>query len=166
MIKKNRGLVALLSGLIVALLAPTSFGDNRTTVSEFDFTFLMPTPCLGEDVMIHIFVSARGHEFMTPSGTYHMIDNWKFLMEGVGESTGREWVGKGEAPGGTVVHKNGEKFFFTQSGMLRPVSVPGLEDGPKYRFNQLFQYRWDADGNLVMEMVKGTDPNVRCLGKK
>jgi len=87
-------------------------------------------------------------------------------MEGVGESTGREWVGKGESPGGDVVNKTGEKYFATQNGFLVPVAVPGLEDGPKYRFNQLFQYRWDADGNLVMEMVKGTDPNVRCLGKK
>jgi hypothetical protein len=95
-----------------------------------------------------------------------MIDNWKFLLEGVGESTGREWVGKAVSPGGSVVHKTGEKFFFTQNGFLIPVSVPGLEDGPKFRFNQLFQFRWDADGNLVMEIVKGTDPNVRCLGKK
>ena len=166
MIKKNRGVVALLSGLIVALLTPASFADNRTTVSEFDFTFLMPTLCLGENTMIHIFVSARGHEFTTPSGTYHMIDNWTFLMEGVGESTGREWVGKGVIPAGDVAHKTGEKFFFTQKGFLVPVSVPGLEDGPKIRFNQVFQYRWDADGNLVMEMEKGLDPVVRCLGKE
>ena len=143
-----------------------AFANNRVSVSEFDFTDLMPTLCLGENVITHFYITATGHEFTTPSGTYHMIDNWKFWMEGVGESTGREWVGKGVSPGGDVVYKTGEKFFFTQSGLLTPVSVPGLEDGPKYRFNQTYQARWDADGNLVMEKLVGFDPIVKCLGKK
>ena len=166
MTKENRGLASLFLGLTVALSISVAFADNRTTVFEYDFTGLMLTPCLGENVVTHFYVSARGHEFTTPSGTYHMIDNWKFLMEGVGEGTGREWLGKGESPGGDVVHRTGEKYFFTQKGIMVPVSVPGLEDGPKFRFNQLYQARWDADGNLVMEMAKGFDPNVRCLGKK
>ena len=166
MTKKNRGVASVLLGLTVALVMSVAFAANRTTVSEFDFPFLMPAPCLGENVLAHAYVTARGHEFTTPSGTYHMIDNWKFLLVGVGESTGREWIGKGLSPSGDVIHKTGEKYFFTQNGFMNPVSVPGLEDGPKFRFNQLYQARWDADGNLVMEMLKGTDPNVRCLGKK
>jgi len=163
--KKYRVLGSLLMASIAGLFMSAASADNRTTVSEFDFTFLMPTPCLGEDVITHIYGTAKGHEFTTPSGTYHMLDSWQFLLEGVGESTGREWIGKGVVAAGATVYKTGEKFFFTQSGLLSPVSVPGIEDGPKFRFNHLYQVRWDADGNLVMEMEKGMDPNVRCLGK-
>jgi len=156
----------LLGALLLVGVLGITFADNRVSVSEFDFTFAMPAPCLGENVITKIFITSRSHSFTTPSGNSHMIEMWHFTFEGVGESTGREWVGKGVAPGTDNIHKNGENYFFTESGLLVPVSVPGIADGPRFRFNHLYQARWDADGNLVMEMEKGFDPNVRCLGKK
>jgi len=166
--KKERILVSLLLALMAALFFSAASADNRTTVSEFDYRFSTPeTPCLDEGVNFHIYVTARGHEFTTPSGNYHMIDNWEFLLEGVGESTNREWVGKGVSKGGYAVHKTGEKFFYSEAAIFMPISVPGIEDGPKFRFNHLYQARWDADGNLVMEIVKGWEPDsgIHCLGK-
>ena len=157
----------IMSLLALAMLglAGTLSADNGVIESKFDFDFVMPAPCLGENVLTKIFVTARNHAFSTPSGNYHALDKWQFTLVGVGESTGREWAGRGVSPGGDNVTRNGEKFFFTESGLMRPISVPGLDDGPWFRFNHVYQVRWDADGNLVMEMAKGFDPNVRCLGK-
>ena len=92
-------IVRVLAVLLFAGLLGTAFANNKTSVSDFDFTFLMPAPCLGENVITHIYVTSRTHDFTTPSGNSHMIDMWDFTFEGVGESTGREWVGRGVAPG-------------------------------------------------------------------
>jgi hypothetical protein len=137
----------------IALLVPPVFANNGAIKIDFDFPVSFFVGCLGESVSGTIYVTTTYHEFDTPSGTHHLIDNWKFRYEFVGDSTLREWIGKGTAPGGGSVTSNGEKFFWTESAHLLPVHVDGIEDGPKWRYNNVVQYRWDENGVLTKEFI-------------
>ncbi len=55
--------------------------------------------CLGEVITHDIFIEARDHTVVTPSGTTHIVDNWIWSSHDVGSITGRVWVGHAVAPG-------------------------------------------------------------------
>ena len=148
----------------VALLCAPTFANNGAIKIVFDFPQSFYVPCLNESVSGTIYVTTTYHEFDTPSGTHHMIDNWKFAIELVGDSTMREWVGKGGSPAGGNVTKNGEKFFYADSVRLTPVHVDGIEDGPKWSYSLVSQLRWDENGVLTKNFLNIASGEIRCQG--
>ena len=76
-----------------------AFGSNgvqvTTQVIPGDYIYV---DCIGEMTMGVVEFTTRTHQFATPSGIGHYIDNWEFTVYTLGLTTGRIWVGHGASP--------------------------------------------------------------------
>jgi hypothetical protein len=142
--------------------------------------------CLGQEVDIHQYVTGTFHEFETPSGNYHLLDNWRINLtwtgfvpgtaeleedddgnlipiEGSGVPTGDTWVGRNVSPFQLNVGP-GMTNQFVYKGVQKPLTG----DGPKFFYGTEMKVTVNANGDLVVDRQpeEPFSDRVRCLGKK
>lgn len=146
----------------LVLCAGTAFANNAMQTIEIDGGIPIDDPvwveCLGEYVYGPYHVVAKTHEFVTPSGTYHWIENWKLTQVVTGLSTGREWFITSVAPTRDNFSKESGVSGWTEIGLARP-----LGEGPKFRYNLNVKLKFDEDG-LVSVFVNFATGDFKCLG--
>ncbi len=146
--------------LSLSSLYASALANNAVETFSFEEPRRFFVPCLNEYVSGTIQVSAKGHFFETPSGTAHLLENWRYVLQVTGESTERMWIGNGVSPFTDDLVKNAEVTGFTDKVMMKPV-----DGGPKWRWNLNFKARFDENGNLVSLTEEfATDEFFRCLG--
>ena len=153
----------ILAAGAAALLIGSASANNGIQFSEFDFqdeSFWVE--CLAEEVDVHQYVRAAYHEFETPSGTYHLIDNWRITVMWTGKSTGRTWVGRNVSPFQWNAGP-GETNQWVYKGVQKPLTG----DGPSFFYSADFKVTVTANGVLVVEREAESvqSDRIRCLGK-
>lgn len=160
----------LCSSFAVAALALVAGGafakdpvGNEVLPFEFDVEPFY-TDCVGEITTGQAVGETRYHEFTTPSGTFHLIDNWRFTVYRVGTITGRVWIGHAVSPFqmNTKLEKGG-----VQQWVSNIKFVPVDEKSPAFFYMDDFKITVNANGELVVlheEDLVGA--NFRCLGPK
>ena len=148
--------------LVVMGFCVPAMANNGMQTIEYDLNIPAPdtvfVDCLNEYITGVTSITARVHEFETPSGIVHILDNWSFTTVFAGQSTGRAWTNRGVSPYHQNILKNGETLGYTDNSLARPV-----DEGPMWRANTNFKLRFDADGDLAGFVEVS---NVRCLGPK
>ena len=77
------------AGCLALVLGAAATADNGIEFGEFHTGGDLYIECLGEIISFDEHVQTAYHEFVTPSGTYHLIDSWKFYVTGTGSIIGR-----------------------------------------------------------------------------
>ena len=143
-ITKSIAIAAIMSAMSVHPAA-ASAGSGIERI-EFNKSFSnYYVNCLGETISGELSIVAKYHEFDTPSGKYHLVDNWQYTWLLTGEITGRAWFARGASPfvfnaGPGTTNQYGESF----------VAQPIAGDGPKLRFHYGFKVTVNANGELVV----------------
>ena len=150
----------------VLVAASMAWGNNGVQYYEYDEVIDNPgvyVPCLGENLIGVWHITGTYHEVLTPSGTYHLIDNWKSWGEFTGLLTGRTWVGKLVSPFQWNAGP-GETNQWVSKAVMKPLTG----DGPIFKFENEFKITVTANGDLVVD--RPFNPNLeelyRCVGKK
>lgn len=156
---------AFLGGLAATLLMTSSLANNGIQFQEFDIVEGPPgayVPCLGEHVVANWHVRAVFHEFITPAGTFHVIDSWMFTTMVTGLVTDRTWFGRNTSPLQVNVGP-GESIQWVFQGMLRPVTG----DGPMWKYHTTFKITITPNGDLVVlhEPAPTFGESTTCIGK-
>lgn len=94
---------ALLTVAALALVASEAFARDPKGIDFIEFAEHVASPgycvpCLRENISGTRVFATRYHEFETPSGTFHLVDNWKITAYFSGLLTGPSWVGHGFRP--------------------------------------------------------------------
>jgi hypothetical protein len=156
----------LLLGIAIAsLVTGGAFakGPVGTVIVPFEFDNApFYVPCLGDFVDGQGFGEARYHEFETPSGTIHVLDQWSFTIYNVGVSSGTIWVGHAVSPfqWNMKLDKGG-----VQQWASRARFVPLEGSAPAYIGQDTFKVTFNANGELVVlheETPDGED--MHCVG--
>ena len=150
---------------VVMLVAGSAWGNNNGVQN---YTFDMgPGPsgfyidCLGENVSWVWHITGTGHDFVTPSGTYHLLDNWNAWGEFTGLTTDRTWVGKLKSPFQWNAGP-GQTNQWVSKAIMKPLTG----DGPMFVFENQFKITVNANGELVVDRPDdGLEDTFRCLGK-
>jgi hypothetical protein len=152
-------------GAAVIAAATMAWANNGVQRFEFDDGLGPPgtyVACLGEHITFTVHVTGTGREFVTDSGTYHLLDNWKFSHQFTGVLTGRTWVGKGVSPFSANVGP-GQAVQWVSRITAKPLTG----DGPMFKFENEFKVTVNANGDLVVD--RPAEPkfgdSVRCIGK-
>ena len=101
--------------------------------------------CLGEMISGNASIAGKYHEFDTPSGKHHLVDNWQYTWVLTGQTTGRVWFARGASPYVLNVGP-GETFQFGENFVAKLISG----HGPKLRFHYRFKVTVNANGELVV----------------
>jgi hypothetical protein len=156
----------LLLGIAVAtLVAGGAFARGPVGTVIVPFEFDVPAfyiPCLGEDVGGYVFGEARYHEFETPSGVFHVLDQWTFTSYRYGLTSGTVWLGYQTSPFqlNTKLDK-GE----VQQWVSRGRFVPLEGNAPAYVGADTFKITVNAQGELVVLREETTDgEDMHCVG--
>ena len=158
--KKNQFLASIATSLLAGTIAlPAVAGDSRgIEFLEESYTFQFYVPCLNEEVFESGVVRVAYHEFETPSGTVHVVGNWKVTSFWTGLNTGNEWVGRGNSPGGD--HGKLDKGMVSQ--FVSNYQMKPLNSGaPRVKVQYRFKMTVNANGELVVDTF---DASFRCLG--
>lgn len=112
--------------------------------------------CIGEVGLFHSELPYRFQSVVTPSGNTEYHDAF-IPSEGtgtiIGQTTGRVWtLERAVSPEVIQTNAAGERSFFTTNNWY--VS----ETGPRLNFHNTFQFRQNADGEIVVESLE-----VRCI---
>ena len=164
MIIYRRFLLLAAACALVLSISPAS-SKNGIDKYEWEINFTdFYVACLGEMLSGDVSIVGKYHEFETPSGKYHLVDNWQYTWVLTGQTTGRVWFARGASPFVLNVGP-GETFQYGESFVARPVSG----DGPKLRFHYRFKVTVNANGELVV-LNDGLDgvPSedwYECFGK-
>ena len=154
--------VATLTLVAGAAVAKDPVG-NEVLPFEFDVESFY-IDCIGEITNGHAVGEARYHEFETPSGTFHIVDQWRFKVYQTGTISGQVWVGSGVSP--FEMNTKLEKGEVQQWVSNIKFYAPG-EKAPAYFYEDDFKITVTANGELVVlheEDLVGA--NFRCLGPK
>ena len=156
--------VVILAAAFVALLGSSAVAKSMWQTVEFDEPVdIGYVGCLGEELAGHVWFNVRYREFETASGNFHYIEYWTWDSELVGQATGRVWLGKGKSPGSFQTVK-GEVGQWTS----KELAIPVVGEGPRLRYNQIFKYTVNANGDL--KVFSAPPENLsdwfRCLGEK
>ena len=149
---------------VIALFMSSAFAGNGIQFSEFDFyDGRFYVACLGEEVDVHQYVTSAYHEFDTPSGTYHLIDNWRITLMWTGVTTGRTWVGRNVSPYQLNIGPG-----MTEQFIYKGVQKPLGGDGPMFFYGTEFKVTVTANGEQVVERMpqEPFGDRVRCLGNR
>ena len=120
--------------------------------------------CLGEIVNGHVVGETRYHEFETPAGTFHIVDQWRFKVYQTGTISGRVWVGYAVSP--FEMNTKLEKGQ-VQQWVSNIKFVPLGEKSPAYFYEDDFKITVNANGDLVVLHEEDVQTvNYRCLGPK
>lgn len=137
---------------------PPAGASNGIQFSENDVEGSVYVECLGESIEYKEHIDIAFHEFETPSGTYHMVDNWRFTLTATGESSGRKWAGVLTAPA-QMASGPAEVFQVSIQGVMRSLT----KHEPAFFWGLAFKTTVNANGELVVE--RGSfDTFARCLG--
>lgn len=155
------GTVAALA-IASAGLLPERSADAASGIQfqEFDVTGSVYIDCLGEFIDYEEHIRIAYHEFVTPSGNYHLIDSWKFTLTATGASTGRMWAGVLPWPG-RVNAGHAEVVQFNVQGVIRAIT----KRAPSFFWGQTYKTTVNANGELVVERGSFDEFNIRCNGK-
>ena len=150
---------------VAILAASTAWSSNGVQRYEFDEALEAPgvyVPCLGENITYTVHVTGTYREFVTESGTYHLLDNWKMTHEYTGVLTGRTWIGKGVSPFSANVGP-GQAVQWVSRVTMKPLTG----DGPMFKFENEFKITVNANGDLVLDRPAGPglEESYRCIGK-
>ena len=151
----------------MTLVASGTFAKDPVGNEVLPFEFDNPpvyNDCVGEIVNGHVVGETRYHEFETPSGTFHIVDQWRFKVYQTGTISGRVWVGYAVSPFqmNTRVEKGQVEQWVSNIKF-----IPLDEKAPAYFYNDDFKITVNANGELVVlheEDLVGA--NFRCLGPK
>jgi hypothetical protein len=166
--KISKSINTLVVAVVATLVGASAWGNNGVQFFNWDDEVAAPgvyIECLGEHVtwIWHITTSYR--DFETPSGTYHLLDNWTYTGMYTGLVTGRTWVNKGVSPFQWNAGP-GE----TNQWVSKSVAKPLTGDGPMFVFKTKFKITVTANGDLVVERpgisFEELGNAFRCLGKK
>ena len=151
---------------VATLIAGSAWGNNGIQFYSWDNVFDGPNfhaECLGENVTFVWHITGSYHEFVTNSGTYHLIDNWRATAEYTGAITGRTWIAKAVSPFQWNAGP-GE----TNQWVSRAIAKPLTGDGPMFVFENKFKITVTANGDLVVDRPSAQtfSDTIRCLGKK
>ena len=156
----------LLLGIAVAtLVAGGAFAKGPIGTVIVPFEFEVPSfyvPCLGEEVGGVVFGEARYHEFETPSGVFHVLDQWTFKSYRYGLSSETVWLGNQGSPfqWNTKIDK-GE----VQQWVSRGRFVPLDGHAPAFVGQDTFKVTINANGELVVMRDETPDgEDMRCVG--
>jgi len=138
--------------------------NNGIQTGEFDvFQPDFYIACLGESVQFEGKTFARYHEFETPSGNYHLVDNWRYAWEFTGLLSGRTWFARGVSPFTLNIGPGA-----TQQWAEVIVAKPVTGDGPKFILQVNFKATVNANGELVVffNTLNDVDPEdfYQCIG--
>jgi hypothetical protein len=152
-------------GVAVVVAASTAWGNNGVQFYEFDSPVPSPgfyVPCLGENIAGVEHITGTYHEVVTPSGTYHLLDNWKFWGEWTGLVTGRTWVSQGLSP---YQDNIGPGYAGQWVSKIKYTPLDG--DGPIFFWENEFKITVNANGELVVDRSFNPNPEelTRCVGK-
>ena len=150
---------------VLTLVASGAFAKDPVGNEVLPFEFDNPPvyiECLGEIVNGHVVGETRYHEFTTPSGTFHIVDQWRFKLYQTGTISGRVWVGYAVSPFqmNTRVEK-GQVQQWVSSIRLVPVD----EHAPAYFYNNAFKITVNANGDVVVfnDEIPAIE-GYRCVG--
>ena len=166
----TKKLVVLIVAVFVTLLGSSAAAKSPFQVI-YDHWQVGPEyiSCLDENVIVDVNATIRFREFETPSGNYHLIEYWTYENYIFGLDTGRVWLDNGRNPGTTLVRDwvvlRGV-YQSTSHGLARPIPIPEIEDGPKFRYNQRWKITYNENGDLkvLYEPPESLDDWFRCLG--
>ena len=160
-------LSSLFAVAALTLVASGAFAKDPVGNEVFSFEFDNPPvyiDCLGEIVNGHVVGETRYHEFTTPSGNFHVVDQWRFNVYHVGTISGRVWISRAVSPFSmnVTLEKGGVQQWVTK-GMFVPVG----ETAPAYVYMDSFKITVNANGDLVVLHEEDlTGEGYRCLGPK
>ena len=140
---------------------PSADASNGIQFSEFDVSGSIYIDCLDEIIDYEEHIRIAYHEFVTPSGNYHLIDSWTFTLTATGASTGREWAGVLPWPG-RINAGHAEVVQFNVQGVIRAIT----KHTPSFFWGQTYKTTVNANGELVVERGSFDEFNIRCNGKK
>ena len=158
---------ALFAAAVMTLVASGAYAKDPVGNEVLPFEFDNPPvyiECVGEIVNGHVVGEARYHEFETPSGTFHIVDQWRFKVYQTGTISGRVWVGHAVSP--FQMNTRVEKGQVVQ-WVSNIRFVPLDEKAPAFFYQDDFKITVNANGELVVlheEDLVGA--NFRCLGPK
>ena len=101
--------------------------------------------CLGETISAELDIVTKYHAFETPSGKYHVVDNWQYTWVITGQTTKRMWFARGASPFVLNIGP-GQTMQYGENFVAKPISG----DGPKLRFHYRFKVTVNASGDLVV----------------
>lgn len=164
MMKLNGSLWAVAA---LALVASGAFAKDPVGNEVLPFEFDNPpwyNHCVGEVVTRHVVGETRYHEFETPSGTFHIIDQWKFKVYQTGTISGRVWVGYAVSP--FQMNARVEKGE-VQQWVSNIKFIPLDERSPAFFYEDDFKITVNANGELVVLHEEDfVGANFRCLDPK
>ena len=143
----------------VILSISSASANNGIQFSEFDVEETLYIGCLGEDVFADQTIAVASHAFVTPSGNFHLVDNWEFTILWTGVATGRTWAAKLRSPFQLNIGP-GETNQFVVKGVNHPLTG----DGPRFFYSVYFKVTVTANGDLAV-LRDSEGYSVRCLGK-
>lgn len=150
----------LLCSLQATAGPPEEKSSNGIQFYEFDFFETVYIECLGEYVDVEEHISAASHAFTTPSGNFHVVDNWKFSAMWTGVSTGRIWIGQLTSP-----YQGNVGPGYVEQWSVKGVQKPITEGAPKFFYAGSFKTTVNANGELVV-LNDASSGSVRCLGNQ
>jgi opacity protein-like surface antigen len=155
-------LILAVAALCLVASAAVANGPVATQIVEFEYDNPeVYIDCVGESVIGHVVGESRAHIFVTPSGTTHILDNWKFKVYHV-FSGNRVWIGSGVSPfqQNTKLEKGA-----VQQWVTRMKFTPVDNDGPAYFYENSFKVTINANGEVVVfnDEIPAID-GFRCLG--
>ena len=149
------------------LVAGGAFARDPVGNEVLPFEFDNPpwyNDCVGEMVTRHVVGETRYHEFETPSGTFHIVDQWRFKVYQTGTISGRVWVGDAVSP--FQMNTRVEKGQVVQ-WVSNIRFVPLDEHAPAFFYMDDFKITVNANGELVVLHEEDfTGEGFRCLGPK
>jgi len=156
----------LLGIAVAAFVAGGAFakGPIGTVVYTWEIADEPPfyVPCLGEFVAFYAFGEGRYHEFETPSGTIHILDNWTFNSYRYGMTSGTVWYGYQVSPFQLNARlEKGEVQQWVSKGRF----VPLEGNAPAFIGQDTFKITINANGELVVMRDETPDgEDMRCVG--
>jgi len=156
---------SLFAVAVLTLVASGAVAKDPVGNEVLPFEFDNPPvyiECLGEIVNGHVVGETRYHEFTTPSGTFHIVDQWRFKVYQTGTISGRVWVGYAVSPFqmNTKLEEGQVQQWVTSIRF-----VPVDEHAPAYFYNNSFKITVNANGEVVVfnDEIPASD-GYRCVG--
>ena len=161
----SRRFIAFLAGFSAMFCFSGAAANNgiQTYQSDIDPAEFY-IACLGESVRLEGTIFGRYQEFETPSGNWHLVDNWRYAFEFTGLITGRKWFARGVSPFTQNIGPGG-----TQQWAENIVAKPVAGDGPMFKIHVNNKVTVNANGELVVffNTLDGVAPEdwYQCMGK-
>lgn len=158
--KTSRVFTILATGAATLLMTSVS-ANNGIQYDEFDFVGTAAyVGCLGDTVTPQGHIRVAFHEFETPSGTIHVIENWSVTLLWIGAS-GDTWVGRVKSPFQLNIGP-----AVTNQWVYQGIQKPLTGDGPRFFFKDSFKLTITANGDfVVLREIEDINDKIRCFGK-